>query len=64
MVREAAEGTSLDTLDRAEKRKIMQVIDVWVKMFPRGYVDAEGVAHDRCEISFTSGSKDISSEQI
>jgi site-specific DNA recombinase len=61
MVREAAKGTSLDTLDRAEKRRIMQAIDVWVKMYPRGYVDADGVAHDRCEISFTNGSTDISS---
>jgi Recombinase/Recombinase zinc beta ribbon domain len=64
MVREAAEGTSLDTLDRAEKRRIMQAIDVWVKMYPRGYVDADGIAHDRCELSFTSGSTDISSGQI
>ncbi len=64
MVREAAGGTSLDTLDRSEKRRIMQVIDIWVRMYPRGYVDADGVAHDRCEVSFTSGSMDISSSDI
>jgi hypothetical protein len=54
----------LDTLDREEKRRIMQGIDVWVKMYPRGYVDANGVAHGRCEISFTGGPTDILSEQI
>ncbi len=46
------EHIDLDGLDREAKRKIMRAIDVQVKMHPRNYVDADGVAHERGELTF------------
>ncbi|MGO8951163.1 MAG: recombinase family protein [Ktedonobacterales bacterium] len=47
-----AEEVDLDGMSREEKRRIMQGIDVQVQMYPRNYVDADGKAHERGELSF------------
>jgi hypothetical protein len=54
------EQIDLDSLDREQKRRIMQAIDVQVRMYPRNYVDQDGKAHERGELSFTDGSTWVS----